>query len=474
MRNPSLRPSVLDLAMTLVPGPSPRGGEASLYPTVLRVPEADYKAFMGEVVARYQTTLATFLPKAVLRSARAPHPRAVSDARLAEMIWHTAVASMATREIDEGAAAAFAPLLDAEPGKRWLVCDLTCMGNARGKLLPGTYVAPTRTLLEETDGDPVVRAIDLDGALVRPTDGRAWELASLFVRQGFSHAVVMASHPRHHFPYDTINAVTRRLLPPEHIVRQLIEPHCFIQLALNFGVLYSNRSVARNHQDLIYTPFCTTEEGQFALVRAGWKGVPRSSVWKPYRYPLTPYATPGPFGDFCRHYDGVLRAHVRRVLDGVDPADPSLLAWADEIAANLPGFPGAFQMLRPGALAEAVGTMVSGVSVVHSSEHFTYSTIGIDEAPLRLRVPPSTGPDAPPFRYEDLTTRRDVFRQHLAHELFFKVFPVRRLAEVEYRFDDERLRVAGERLRRELVDASRSLPGREYLPLNMIASSLQY
>lgn len=469
----SLRPSILHLARTLAPGPSPTAG-SSLYPTVLRVPIADYRAFLSEVVTRYEHTLATFWPKAMLRSARVPHPRPMSDARLAEIIWHTLAAAMLTRTIDDEAAAVFAPILESNRRARWLVCDVSCIKNAKGKLLPGMYAAPTRVLLEETADDPIVRAIEVDGALIRPTDGCAWELASLFARQGISHAVIMASHPLNHFPYDTVNAVTRKLLPADHVVRRLLEPHCYIHLALNFGVLYSNRSVARNGQTNIYTPFCADEEGQFRITRAGWKGIPGSAVWKPYRYPLTPYAAVGPFGDFCRHYDEVIRAHVHRVLECVSPADPHVMRWADEVATHIPGFPGALRMSQPGVLADAVTTMIVGVSVVHSAEHFSYAAIDVDEVPLRLRVAPPTGPDAPPFRYEDLTNRRDMFRQHLAHEMFFKVFPVRRLAEVDYDFHDERLRDVGARFRSDLAGAARSLPGREYVPLSMIASSLQY
>lgn len=468
----SLSPHLHQSVPTLAPGPSPRSSQ-SLYPTVLNVPADDYDAFMREVVSRYEHTLMTFWPKAVLRSAAAPHPRRVSDARLAEIVWHTAAAAMVTRTIDPGAAEAFAPLLEASPQTPWLVCDLTCIGEARGELLPGLHAAPTRILLEETEGDPVVRAIEVDRALFRPTD-LAWELASLFARQGLSHAVIMASHPRNHFPYDTVNAVSRRLLPAGHLVRELLEPHCYIHLALNYGVLYSERSVARNDQRNLYAPFCTTERGQFQITRAGWKGIPGSAVWAPYRYPLEPYRAVGPFGDFCRHYDAVIRAHVRRVLADFDPSDHHVARWADEISGHIPGFPDAARVGEPGVLADAVTTMIVGVSVVHSSEHYTYAQVDVDEVPLRLRIPPPVDADAGSFRYEDLTTRRDVFRQQLAHEMFFKVHPVRRLADVQLSRCDAKLAGAGERLRRELREASARLPGREYVPLSMIAASLQY
>lgn len=475
MRNASSIPgaNVHRLARTLAPGPSPRSG-SSLYPTVLRVPVADYHTFLTTVVARYEDTLKSFWPKAIVRSARAPHPIAVPNERLAEIIWHTLAAAMLTREIDDEAARAFAPIFREHPDATWLVCDVTCIKNARGAMLPGMYGAATRVLLQETGELPVVRAIELEGTLFRPGDGPAWELASLFVRQGISHAVVMASHPRNHFPYDTINGVTRKLLPADHLVRVLLEPHFYIHLALNYGVLYSNRSVARNSQSDIYTPFCTTEEGQFRLMRAGWKGMEGSPVWRPYRYPMSGYAAIGPFGDFCRHYDAVVRRHVHRALAGVDASEVHLLQWADEISAHLPGFPSAIRIAQPGVLQDAVASMIAGVSVVHSSEHYTYSQVPVAELPLRLRVPPPRGATSAAFRYEDLTSRRDMFRQHMAREMFFRVYPVKRLDEVEYAFHDREQQGLGERFRRELREASRRLPGREYVPLHLFASSLQY
>lgn len=461
------------LARTLAPGPSPRSAQ-SLYPTVLRVPTADYQAFLREVVTRYEQTVKTFWPKAMLRAARAPHPRPVSDQRIAEMLWHSVAATMLTREIDEEAAQAFAPIFDAEGARSWLVCDLTSLRNVRGKMLPGLHSAPSRVLLEEAGELPVVRAIDLDGVLLRPTDGAAWELGKLFVRQGLSHTCIMARHPRNHFPYDTVNGVTRRTLPADHVVRQLLEPHFYIHLALNFGVLYSDRSVARNNQKEIYAPFATTEAGQFGMLRAGWKGIRGSVVWKPYRYPLGPVPVIGPYGDFCRHYVDVIRQHVARVLAGVDPTEPHILRWADEIAMHLPGFPSAIRILEPGMLQAAVTSVIAGVSVLHTAEHYTYSGLPVEDIPLRLRIPAPTSARHPGFRYEDVTTRRDVFRHHMAREMFFKVFPVRRLKDVEYRFHSAQHQRAADLFNGELAQASRKLPGREYVPLDMLAASLQY
>ncbi|MFO0625541.1 MAG: hypothetical protein U0325_07970 [Polyangiales bacterium] len=468
------RPSMLRLVRTLAPGPSPHGA-GSVYPTVLRVPVSDYGEFRARVVSRYEDTLKTFWPRAMLVAARSPHPRPISDARLAANFFHSVYATFLTRTLDAEAAQRFAPILDADPGARWLMADLTAMRALAGETLPGLYAAPSRTLLEaRDDGDPIVRAIDLDGALLRPGDGPAWELAKLFVAQGCAHASIMAQHPRNHFPYDTVNGVTRGTLPVDHVLRRLLEPHFYVHLALNFGVLYSNRSVARNDQANIYCPFPATEKGQFKLVRVGWRGVADSDVWRPFRFPLGLRTTLGPYGDFGRHYQAVIDRHAARVLADVDPTDPRILQWANGIALHIPGFPDALRIVEPGVLAQTAASIIAAVSLYHAIEHYTYSMIPLVEAPLRLRLAPPRSAAQPAFRYEDLSTRRDAFRQLLAHEMFFKVYPLKLLKDTEYLFDSPALRSHAATFRQELVDASRSLPGREYVPLTMISASLQY
>jgi hypothetical protein len=471
--NYTTRPSVMRLARTLAPGPSPRS-PSGLYPTVLRVPAADYQAFSSHVLARYLDTLKRFWPTAMLASAKNPHPTRVSDERLAEILYHSLMALMLTRQIDDEAAERFAPIFDVEPNKRWLVCDNTALRNVREHMLPGLFCAPSRTLLEETDGEPIVRAIELGGVLLRPNDGSAWELAKLHVRQGLSHSCVMAAHPLNHFPYDTVNGVTRKALPADHILRRLLEPHFYVQLSLNFGVLYSDRSVARNDQAHVYAPFAVTQAGQFGLLRAGWKGVEGSGHWRPYKFPIGLRKTLGPWGDFCRHYEAVIRRHVARILAGVSDVDPHVLRWADEISAHLPGFPSGLRIMAPGVLVEAVSSVIAGVSVLHTSEHFSYAAFEAQELPLRLRVPPPTSAHHPEFRDGDLTTRRDMFRQRMAREMFFKVHPLTLLQDVDYLLESVEHREAAAIFRGELREASRRLPGREYTPLRMMTASLQY
>lgn len=440
-------------------------------PTVLRVPPSEYATYMSTVVRRYAETLVTHWPRAMAEVAKHACPEPLSDDDVCEMIYHGAMARALTAEIDEEAAQLFADeLASPRHGGRFVLNDMRCL-EVVTEYLPGMYGSPSLTLFEEADDRLYLRAIALGSLVLRPEDGAAWELARYFVVQGSAYVLTVGTHPRFHLPMDVINAVTRKVLPAGHVLRALIEPHCFISLCVNHAVLYHRMSVVWNDQAHPYAPYATDRQEQLRLFKVGYAGHRGLPVWKPYRWPMAMPEVVGPYGRFLKAYHAVIARHVERTLESVQPGDPHVVTWAQEISQQLPGFPGLLEIAQPGVLARAVTSFVAGVSLHHSSDHANYGGSNPFKAPLRLRVPPPSSRQIPKFELSRLVWRRDMFRQLMAHEMFFKVHTIKPLVDVQYNFVAPELAGSARRFVEELRACK---PGtRQYVPLEMIGTSIQ-
>ena len=80
-------------------------------------------------------------------------------------------------------------------------------------------------------------AIYLNDTVFDSRDGEAWELAKHFMMEGASNVVTLMTHPLLHFPYDSINAITKTALPKNHILHKLLIQHCRFTLPLENAVL---------------------------------------------------------------------------------------------------------------------------------------------------------------------------------------------------------------------------------------------
>src|SRR4051812_26213642 len=107
--------------------------------------------------------------------------------------------------------------------------------------LPGVHVAATVTLLERTAAGIVPLGIRAGDRLYTPAHGDAWELAKYCVLQACAVQLLFLRHPRTHFPYDAIAALTQSVLPAGHRLRRLLAPHFTYQLAQDFAALYVTR-----------------------------------------------------------------------------------------------------------------------------------------------------------------------------------------------------------------------------------------
>lgn len=411
---------------------------------VLNVPAPEIEEFLDVVVGRYLAQLRRGWVGAAAGAWASRGLDPVDDARFAELFGATP----------------FARLLTPTPGG--LEADFGALDQL--DTFPGIHAAPSRTRFAVQDGRLEALEIRLPSGTFTSADGAAWDLAKYFALQGAALAMVLGVHPTVHFPMDAVNAMTKAVLPKGHVLRRLLEPHLYMQLPLNFAVLYIGRSVAHNDQREIYTPFPGSKDGFFRVTRAYHAG---------YRYPLAPPAAFGPYGAFLAGYWRVIRRFVGRVVRTVKAGDPRVRRWASCVAEHVPGFPDGDAIFRRDHLAAALTTFICNVSVVHTADHHAYAEIPVTEAPLRLRVPPPTQPGGPPLDRRALVRFEDLFRHRMAREMYFKAIPVRRLVDVEYAFANRALGRAVANFKAELARYDAGLSTR-FVNLEGIASSIQF
>jgi hypothetical protein len=445
--------------------------------TVLNVPEREVQEFLDVVVSRYRRTLRRHWVKAATLAWAERELAPVGDDELAELFRTTVLSRLLNPILDRADRTAFSRVLrrsGRRRRRRLFKVDLSAVAAIR--TFDGVFVAPTCTLLA-SDGERdriAPLAIRIGDALLEPADGAAWELAKYFVLQGAGLCTVVGIHPTVHFPMDSVNGLTKSVLPRGHVLRRLLAPHLYMQLPLDYAVLYIDRSVAHNDQREIYTPFPGPKEGIFELIRTFQAGVPGNSSYPGYRYPLRAPDIRSEYGRFISAYHRAILGFVRQVCRAVRPGDPLVERWADAISAHVPGFPDRRTIWVRDTLARALATFICNVSVVHSADHHSYAAIPINKIPLRLRCPPPREPGGRPLDRARLVRWEDLFRQRMAWEMYFKPTTVRRLMDVRYSFTTRRLCKAAARFRRQLVRLDARLPARRIIPLDEIATSIQF
>jgi hypothetical protein len=447
-----------------------------LAPTVLNVPDSEIQEFLDVVVSRYVSTLRTHWTKAALYAWRNRNLEPVDDFEFVRLLQNTALSRFLNPTLDQADRAVFVSQLNSAHSNesQFYKVDLSAIEEI--ELLPGMYAAPSITLFEKRKGQSALfpRAIYLNGIVFEPTDGDAWVIARYYVLQGSALGLVLGIHPDVHFPMDAINALTKSIIPPTHLVRQCLEPHCYMQLPLNYAVLYINRSVAYNDQREIYTPFPCTKDGFFKVTRAFFKGIEGNSSYPPYRFELQPGKIHSEYGDFLSAYFELILDFTRKMTWGITSKDEVIFRWAEELSRVIPGFPNGQAIFDGDNLARAMAIFIWDVSVVHSADHYSYSMQSINQVPLRLRQPPpssrssSLDPNLPLIYWED------IFRHHMGREMYFKPSTVRRLVDVVYPFSQpQHLRLTRQfQLALRQLDAG--LSTQRFAPLSEIACSIQY
>ncbi|HCH61829.1 MAG: hypothetical protein CL927_05370 [Deltaproteobacteria bacterium] len=451
-----------------LPMPSPMNPER-LPPAVFSIPESDYSDYRERVVSRYLHTLKHDWWETAQFACAARGVAPMSDSELHRLFFATPFSRFIVSKLDAHDYDLFAQDLAERPSLRAGKVDFSHFES--WKPLEGISVAPTVALLDLDAPSDGVLAIAVRGRVFRPEDGESWRRARYFLVQGASIALVVGVHPFLHFPHNSVIAVTRALLPPEHRVARLVEAHAYLHLPLDFGVLWHRRSAARNHQSEPYTALPADWKHVFRSIADHYSGIPGNSAFEGYQYPMGPPAFPGPYGDFLRDYYAVVLDHCRRVADA-GAVDADLLRWSEVLSDLLPGFPAPGALSEPDTLARILAGFVHSVAVWHSAEHHAYGKEPVIRVPQRLRVPEPVGND-PATDPATWMHAVDVARQELARRMFYQDSPLRSILEVEYDFVEPSLADAKRQFVADLLMCERGQPV-PYIPLARMACSIQY
>jgi hypothetical protein len=445
-----------------------------LSPTVLNVPEPEIREFLNVVVTRYVKTLRRFWMRAAVYAWQHPDLTPLDDYEFARLIYASPFSRFLNPQLDDSDLVRFGPIIEKKPNSQWFKVDLSVFTETAP--LPGMYLAPSITLMEKRNdsSQPVPVALWINGNLLQPCDGDSWKLARYFVLQGAALGLVVGAHPNVHFPMDAINALSKSILPEEHLVRRLLQPHFYMQLPLNYAVLYIQRSVAHNQQDEIYTPFPCSKEGVFKIMQKFYRGIPGNSSYPSYRYPLAPTKIHSDYGVFLEAYYEAILEFVTELVAPLTQKDPDLRRWADEISAAVPGFPNADEIFSKDTLARSLTTFLWDVSVVHSADHWGYARHSINKVPLRMRVPPPDSRRQKREGSQPLVHWEDIFRHRVAWEMYFKPSTVQKLIDVKYQFTEPTQIQATSRFHSALRDIDKRMGFLGFVPLGDIASSIQY
>ena len=221
------------------------------------------------------------------------------------------------------------------------------------------------------------------------TSSRGWRngwfrwlarIARYFVLQHAATQTILVWHPRLHFPCDAVHAITLSMLPDGHPIKQLVLPHTPLTLGLHQAVIHNQRSVFHNNQRELFTPMAYTTRAIHEAAARGRRGVPGNRGYPEYRWGEDMVGEHVRYGHYRREWADAFFLLCQGVLAGVSPSDRAVSAWADHIAAFVPGFPDSSVIFQGDTLARAVSTWMRGVTVFHTADHYNYARIHVETA----------------------------------------------------------------------------------------------
>ena len=456
------------------PRPSPLALGDEMPSTAVLLPDQELERFRVTLVKRYNRQVRYGWIKPYLESLFFRGLEPLSDEDLLCTLTDTVHSRFLNPVLDPIDEEAFGPIL-REHSRADQIYKVDFSALALVEPLPEIYFASTVTLIQrDREGMHSLLAIAIDGVVLRAGCGPAWELAKYFVLQGSAIHSIECFHPLVHFPYNAANALTKTLLPKNHVLFRLLLPHLDLQLPLDYGAMYHPKAVTRNNQEEIYTPFGDKENSIFNLISAGYRGIEGNSSYPGYRFELGSGTIHSDYGIFLQQYYQTILRFVEQVVTQIPDSDPYVKRWAKVIGQYVPGFPDDQEILRLGILAQTVATMICNYSVTHTTDHHSYAGHSEKVVPLRLRVPPPKSENEPPVDPGDLLSKRDFFRYRMAHKMFFKPTILYRLGEVDYQFETPDLQQLNGEFHDQLRQTDRDMPVKRFARLDELATSIQF
>ena len=462
-------------------------------PAVLHLPWQETVDWYCHIGFRYLRDLFLYGPVALVRAIRFRGLPQIDDAAMATVLTH-GLYSRFLSPLDAIDVKTFAGTYDPNDGGVYYKIDFTPIEAVQP--YSGMFVGKTITLMRRTNAtstDFSVVAIAVGGKplVLVPKDANAWELAKYYVLMGCSYATLFTTHPNVHFPYDTINAVTKGAIPVHHLLFKLLIPHLRFSLVLDNAVLQSPASVISNLRANLYDPFtAAADAGLMSFFVAGFKGLKGNSAYPGYHYPSNRdelRVPPTRYGDFLRLYFEPFHELAVAVVREM-PVDQLgyVEEWSRWIRTWLPTFPHlpfrhedhAGVAASRAKLAFALAVVLWDVSVVHSTDHRDFAAnVPVEWKCFRLREAPPSSREEKPVDRAKLATRVDLFKSHLAHRMFFAPTNVTTLLDVDYGFESATLRAAQATFKTQLRAIDASLAGKDiprYAAIDLMAASIQY
>ena len=396
----------------------------------------------------------------------------LSDSTFTDMIAHGLLSKLMS-ELDSPDKSLFQDLINDEALEFWK-CDLTHMRVVR-KPLKGEYVAPSIVLLSRPrnpapgqEYDFRVEAISIfvqsqaggpydHGALLKPGDGKAWQLAKYFALQGALVRINLIDHPMVHFPCDAINAITKSVLPKNNRVLQLLLPHLRLSLPVDNAVLEGKHSLLNRTANFPYSPYPAAGEEIRKVFPFYWWGSgtasdsaeswasDRNNAFPPYRFRTEPRQIPSKYGSFLNAYHQPILHFATGVVASI-PDDgknwEAISFWADHVASWIPGFPDGKTIYKnTDLLAKTCAIIIWNGAIVHTADHWLMHQMFEQKLPTPyiLRDQPSMSPcpGVDPDYRPAVRLICDVIPARLCDEMFFQPHSTTLLNEFEYEFANE-------------------------------------
>ncbi len=502
---PNVRPQTDYLYERRGPWPQPLPSHPfGLSPAVVHVPRNEVWRWQWRIGLRYFITLITFWFWAAIYAFRNRSLKPVSDSEFEDLLTHSSLSKFLSNELNEREKYPknekldiFKEFLDAHPQEKFYVVDFSLL--TKLKPYPGIYAVPTMSLFkgELVNGTRKVVAVYLYDTkkMFTPADGNAWELAKYFALQSGAVRIASSAHANLHFPYDSINAISKSSLPKDSVILRLLLPHLDLTLELNYAVLNSGTSPMLNKQYLPYSAFPADAAGLGGMFIDGYNGMEGNPSYEPYEFHAIPKDIYTDYGTFLFAYYDTILDFVNKVVAEI-PKDEyvDLQVWVDYIRTWVNDFPhkdkffdaaGNFIVKEVDTptnksvfvIAEVIANIVWDLSVGHAADHYDYSNININQAPLRMRVPPPDSKDIPPLDRKKLINWIDIFKHHYERKMFFAPRNVTFLKDVRYDFHkphEEKLRKLNDEFLKNLKKTEANLTVYNYIPLDQITPSIQY
>ncbi len=444
-------------------------------PAVLHLPLGEWADWWLHIGSRYMLTLA-YTPVAYAKGILNPGLKEVTNSEFNSMLECSMLSKFITPKLDEDDFKNFNSFLSEHDEKDLFIVDLQCVRVV--KAFEGIYASATKTLLKQVSPykfEAIAIYVEKTDEVIVPKDAGAWELAKYYVLQGGALAATLVIHPILHFPFDSINAITKSALPKEHVLFKLIYPHLRFTLALENAVLNFKSSLLAAKAWMSYAPYPGPSEGLRDLLVEGFRGIEGNDSYPAFKYPLVPPKIYSHYGDWLDRYYWAFYRFVEKVVKLIPDQDIFVMRWADYISQNVPGFPDGEEIFKGDTLIKAVAMYLWNVSVAHSADHYNYGRMDIRQIPLRIR-------QAPPYKGVTLMNRKkltkfwDYGKYEMARILFFKANEVTCLIDSQYDFNSDDLLQYANDFKAELrsIDEVTQKEGIQFMPLNKIAASIQY